>query len=171
MLKRRKLPAQLRPTLDRDERVVAWASTSDGGAVVATNLGLWLPGRPDRLGWHEIHKVHWDTPTMVVTPAEPVGSGDGYVVMADAPAEEFSLDDAGDLPPAVRQRVTRSVAYTRHQTLPSGGGVRVVARRVTGANGVIWHVRYDQGTDADDPEVADATAAFVAEAAEAGGEE
>ena len=54
-----KLPAELRPALDRDERVLAWAMAGDAAVVaVATNRGLWLPGR-DRLGWHEIHKVIW----------------------------------------------------------------------------------------------------------------
>ena len=50
-----------RPPLAHHERVVAWCSTSDG-AVVVTNLGLWLPGRKDRLGWHQIHRASWSEP-------------------------------------------------------------------------------------------------------------
>jgi hypothetical protein len=60
--------------------------------------------------------------------------------------------------------VTRSVAFTAHHPVP-GGGVRVVARRVAGADGLVWHVRYDDGTDLADPAVAAATAELVAEAA------
>jgi hypothetical protein len=41
----------------------------------------------------------------------------------------------------------------------------VVARRVPGVDGVTWHVRYDPGTDPDDPAVVSATAELVAEAA------
>src|SRR3954453_18217137 len=53
--RRPKLSAALRPALDADERVLAWAAIDDGTAVVVTNRGLWLPER-DRLGWHDIHK-------------------------------------------------------------------------------------------------------------------
>ncbi len=71
------------------------------------------------------------------------------------------LADPGSVPPQVRNRVNRSVAYTRHHEVP-GGGVRVVARRVAGIDGVTWHVRFDEGTDAADPLVVEATAALVA---------
>jgi hypothetical protein len=57
-----------------------------------------------------------------------------------------NLGDPGDVPATVRERVTKSVAYTAHHPLPTGG-LRVVARRVAGVNGVAWHVRYDDGTD------------------------
>jgi hypothetical protein len=69
-----------------------------------------------------------------------------------------------DVPADVRTRVTRSVAFTAHYPLPSGG-VRVVARRIPGRDGVDWHVRFDEGTDQEDPDVVAATTAIVAEAA------
>jgi hypothetical protein len=37
----------------------------------------------------------------------------------------------------------------------------VVARRVPGADGLAWTVRYDPGVDHDDPIVREATAALV----------
>jgi hypothetical protein len=43
--RRRALPAEQRPPLARDERVVAWTRT-DAGVLAATNLGLWLPADP-----------------------------------------------------------------------------------------------------------------------------
>ena len=46
--KREKPPPEAVARLDPDERVVSWAP-APGGAVVATPLGLWLPGVPDRL--------------------------------------------------------------------------------------------------------------------------
>jgi hypothetical protein len=179
---RRKLPAKLSPKLDRSERVLAWSRTADdpNAVVVVTTLGLWLPGRP-RLGWHQIHKATWSGARLTVVPAVAVGDpvpmdGQGtarpsrsegalsFVVMADDASVTVHLADPGDVPTAVRQRVTRSVAYTVHHPL-STGGVRVVARRIPGMDGLAWHVRYDEGTDTTDPAVIATTAELVAEAA------
>jgi hypothetical protein len=177
--RRKRLPAHARPPLVPDERIVAWASIVDrssvGGdrpqVVVATTLGLWLPGRAERLSWAGIHKATWSGSRLTITPAVPVGEAPAYAGMAGkAPAYAVMADGAdivadleapGSLPAEVRTRVTRSVALTEHLAVP-GGGVRVVARRVPGVDGVTWHVRYDPGTDADDPDVAAATAEFVA---------
>ena len=83
--------------------------------------------------------------------------------MADDVPVVLTLSDPRDVPARVRERVTRSVAYTRHHPLPDGG-VRVVGRRVAGADGLTWHVRYDESTDRDDPEIRAATDSFVAAA-------
>jgi len=169
--RRAPLPAGQRPALERDERVLALASTSDGRAVVATNRGLWLPDRegpPDvpggRLGWHEIHKATWNPPRFAVTPAEQLSEEDGYLVMADLPELVFALDEPGELPAEVRSRIVRSVVHTSHHVLPEGGGLRVVGRRVSGVDGLSWHVRYDPDTGPDDPGVPEATAVLVAAA-------
>lgn len=161
-LRKRKLPADQRPPLERDERIVAWAEAA-GGVVVATNRGLFLPGRDSRLGWHEINKAVWSGRELVVTPAEVVEEKDGYKVVVDLPAVRHLLLDPGELPPHIRTRVTRSVAYTSHHPADIGG-VRVVARRVPGVNGLTWTVRYDPGTDADSAAVRDLTAQLVAQA-------
>jgi hypothetical protein len=161
MLRRRKrLPAELRPALASDERVLAWARTQPEGAVVATNLGLHLPGRPERLGWHEIHKAAWTGRELSIIPGAVVEEREGYVVTADQPPVTVAVSDPGDVPQVVRTRVTRSVSFSSHHRVP-GGGVRVVARRVPGFDGVSWAVRYDQGTDPHGPGVADATAQLV----------
>ncbi len=180
----RRIPAQLKAKFERDERVVASASTVDSkgvdssravfagadsagavsaGAVVVTTRGLWLPGR-DRLGWHQIHKATWAGSRLTVIPASPVSESDGYLVMTDDDPVVVNLVNPADVPAEIRERVTRSVAYTAHHPLP-GGGVRVVARRVPGINGLTWHVRYDEGTDSTDPQVVAATGELVAEAA------
>jgi hypothetical protein len=148
--RRPKLPADKRPALDRDERVLAWAyvgSDPGGQVVVATTRGLWLPERP-RLGWHEIHKASWSGRELRVTPAEIAEQRDGYTVLVDAPIIASLLLEPGEVPDQVRARVTRSVAYTSHHPLPAGG-VRVVGRRVSGADGLSWAVRYDSGTPVD----------------------
>jgi hypothetical protein len=165
--RRRRLPDEHRPPLDGDERVVAWAAVAGRpSAVVATNLGLWLPAEsPGRLGWHEIHKAVWTGEALAVTAARHVERGAGYDVVADAPTVQYRLTDPGDLPAQVRARVTRSVGPSTHHPLPGSGGVRVVARRVPGVDGLTWTARYDPGVDHDDPVVRETTAALVDEAA------
>lgn len=154
-----RLPAALRPALEADERVLAWAAVDDARAVVATNRGLWLPDR-GRLGWHEIHKAAWSGRELRITPAEVAEERDGYFVLVDAPVVAFLLLEPGELPDQVRTRVTRSVAYTQHHPLPAGG-VRVVGRRVSGRDGLSWAVRYDSGTPVEQPPVVQVTGELV----------
>ncbi|MDT4992577.1 MAG: hypothetical protein QOH97_2469 [Actinoplanes sp.] len=156
--RRPKLPAGKRPALEPDERVLAWAyvgSDPGGLVVVATTRGLWLPERP-RLGWHEIHKATWSGRELRVTPSEIAEQRDGYTVLVDAPVIGYLLLEPGEVPDQVRARVTRSVAYTSHHPLPSGG-VRVVGRRVSGVDGLSWAVRYDSGTPVDSEPVVEMT--------------
>ncbi|TDB76435.1 hypothetical protein [Micromonospora sp. KC723] len=160
-----KLPPAARPPLTADERVLAWAAAGNGegdGVVVASNLGLWLPGHGHRLGWHDILKAVWSGRELTVTPAELVTERDGYRVVADHPAETYLLLDPGDLPHQVRARVTRSVAWTAHHRLPGGAG-RIAARRVAGVDGLAWTVRLDPGTPTDDEVLAE-TDRLVADA-------
>jgi hypothetical protein len=159
------LAADRRPPLEAGERVLAWADLADGaGVLVATNRGLWLPGRDERLGWHAIHKAAWSGSSLAVTPAQIVAERDTHTVVADLPVETYVLPEPADVPDQVRARVTRSVGYTAHHRLVDGGGVRVVARRVSGVDGVTWTVRYDPGTDGSSADVVEATAELVAQA-------
>ena len=163
--RRPKLSAALRPPLDSGERVLAWAATGDASAVVATNRGVWLPER-GRLGWHQIHKAAWSGRELRITPAEVAEERGGYTVLVDAPVLTYLLLEPFDLPDQVRTRVTRSVAYTVHHPLPVGG-VRVVGRRVSGADGLTWSVRYDAGTPVDAEPVVAVTDELVGAARDA----
>ena len=163
--RRPKLPAALRPALDSDERVLAWAAAGEDQAVVATNRGVLLPDR-GRLGWHQIHKATWSGRELRITPAEVAVERARYTVQVDAPVLTYLLLDPGDLPDQVRTRVTRSVAYTAHHPLPVGG-VRVVGRRVSGADGLTWSVRYDTGTPVDAEPIVAATDELVGAAQDA----
>lgn len=168
--RRPELPRSARPVLARDERILAWAATATATEpMVVTSMGLWLPGRP-RLGWHEIHKAIWAGASgggrLTVVPSVQVESvhvngEELYAIMADGETVEVTLPDPGDVPEQVRTRVTRSVAYTAHHTL-SGGGVRVVARRVPGVDGLTWHVRFDASEQARDHAIVAATTELVA---------
>ncbi|MBM7078444.1 hypothetical protein [Micromonospora humida] len=143
--------------------VGAGGGAAGGGVLVATNLGLWLPGRGERLGWHDILKAVWSGRELTVTPAATAAERDGYLVVADGLAETYLLLDPGDLPHQVRARVTRSVAYTQQHPVPGGSG-RIAARRVAGADGLTWTVRYDPGTPVDADEVRAETDQLVAAA-------
>jgi hypothetical protein len=158
--RREKPPAEALARLDRDERVVAWGSTPDGGAVLATPLGLWLPGVPDRLPWHLVDKAVWRDGTLTVTPAEDSGGG----VLVELAPVSVRIAEPRDLPQTVRVRVQRAIAYTRHSPLPTGGGVRVVGRRVAGRDGLAWQRVYDRGVDPDDPAVREHTDRLLAQA-------
>jgi hypothetical protein len=162
----RRLPSSAKKRLAKGERVIAWAPTTEDAQapVVVTPLGVWLPGQPERIGWHQVHKATWSGNRLTVIPSTKVADGEGYTVMADDAPLVVGLADPDNVPDEIRKRVTKSVGYTEHYPLPSGG-VRVVGRRVPGVNGLTWHVRYDEGTDAADPEVVATTTALVAEAA------
>jgi hypothetical protein len=166
-LRREKPPAEAVARLDPDERVVSWAPVA-GGAVVATQLGLWLPGVPDRLAWHLIDKATWRSDVLTLIPA--VDPGDG--VLVEQPPRSVRLDQPRDIPQTVRVRIERAIAFTRHHPLPGASadgtgvrrGVRVVGRRVPGVDGVSWQVVFDPGVDRDDPAVRAAASAYVDQA-------
>lgn len=148
-------PPVLTARLEGDERVAAWAMAVDGTPVAATTRALLfsLDGQPYRFGWHEIHKASWADGSLTITPAKVLSDDDSdHQVVADADPIVVELTEHGKLPPQVRIRVTRSVAYTAHHTLPAGGGARIVGRRVPGVDGVSWAVRYDSDADPTAPE-------------------
>ena len=55
--------------LEPGERRSAWGLTPGGEPVVATDLGLRLPGAP-RLDWHDVEKATWARPVLTVVPFE-----------------------------------------------------------------------------------------------------
>src|SRR5688500_1450473 len=106
--------------LERGDRRLAWALTTDGQPVVATERGLVLPGRP-RLDWGRVERAGWQRPRLVVVEVADVeGTG---------PTVAVELEGDGDLPEVVHARVTGSVAWSTYAKLQPGGGVRVVGRR------------------------------------------
>ncbi|MDG4764882.1 hypothetical protein O7632_12340 [Solwaraspora sp. WMMD406] len=185
-----RLPAAKRPPLDRDERVLAWSraaaageptadssATADAGpagdddaVLVVTNRGLWLPGHPSRLGWHEVHKAVWSGADLTIVPAEVTEERDGYTVVADGSPYTLVLPDPAEVPHQIRARVTGSVGYSVHHG-GDFGGVRVVGRRVPGIDGVRWTVRYDPDADLESPESRALTDALVATARASVGQE
>lgn len=155
---RERAPQEARRRLERDERVLSWATTTADETIVATQRGLLLP-EPERLPWHEIDRAGWAEGVLTLTPAR---IADG--VIDELPDRRYVLAVPRKLPQTVRVRVTRSVAFTEHVELEPAGGVRIVARKVSGRDGVLWAVRYDAGTDRSDPFVRHQVEAYLAEA-------
>ena len=152
LFRRRKLPEDKRPALGPEERIVAWAKAAGDDVVVVTNRGVWLPGCTERLGWHEIHKATWSGRQLGLVAAREVGHDDAYAIVEDLPPTVHTLIEPDHVPEQVRTRLNRSIAYTSHHPMPGGGGARVVARRVSGVDGLRWMVRFDAGADALDPQ-------------------
>jgi hypothetical protein len=168
--RRERPPAAATEPLDRDERVTSWAELVGGGHAVGTPLGLWLPaaGGPSRVRWHLIAKAAWDAPRLrLAVSAEGAELGDGAVTLVDQPPRVLSLAAPRNLPKDVRDRVTRSVRYSSQHQLAPSGAAWVVARRVAGRDGLVWQVRFEPGTDADDPLVREQVEGLVAEARQA----
>lgn len=139
------VPADFAGELVADEHVLALARTADGGPLLASRLGLWLPeGR--RVGWHLLSKVSWNAGSLSVVEAEQVESAGEAVLLRDLPARRFRLAEPGRLPQVLRERVDGSIKSRDHRELP-GGGVWVVQRKVAGQDGIQLQVRADPGTD------------------------
>jgi hypothetical protein len=160
LFKRRLLPAEHRPALGRNERVVAWTLTTSGAPVIATNLRLWVAGSGTQ--WNEISKATWDGSALTVTTSKVVEERAGYSVIADQEPIRLAMNDPGHLPHEVRQRVTASVRHPAHHEL-DGAAFWLAARRVPGVDGLAWVVRYDEGADAASPQVIAMTDELVSE--------
>ncbi|MFL6071798.1 MAG: hypothetical protein ACJ73S_00090 [Mycobacteriales bacterium] len=158
LFRRHKPPAEVTARLERHDRLLAWGALDGGGYAAASRLGL-LYGADGRLGWHEIDKVAWADGVMEIIPDIEVADG----VVEPAPPVRLVFTEPGDMPLVVRDRVTRSIVVNTHHQFGGGGGVRVLARRVAGQDGLRWLLRYDRGTDREDPEVRARAEALLAE--------
>lgn len=133
-----------RLALEPGERRVAWGLTTADEPVVATDRGLYLPGRA-RLAWEEIERVSFRAPLLAVRElAEVEGAGEQHQV-------ELDLDRGGRLPETVQARVSASVAWSSHVRLVPTGGVRIVGRRRAGLETLGWQLVFDRDTDPRDP--------------------
>lgn len=137
--------------LDPDERVVAVANLVDGGYLVLTPLGIWVPdeGSVRRIGWHQVTKATWDEAELLLTESVCTDAVGEVVVLSDLPPRRFSLVRPGRVPQEVRERVTKSIRTSQYVEL-AGGGAYFVQRKVPGRDGVVLQVRPDPGTPTDE---------------------
>lgn len=145
LLGREVVPEGFAGLLDAEERVLAGGPLVDGGHIVVTTLGVWLPeGR--RVGWHLVSKATWSNGVIGLVEADEVETVDGVVLLADRPVRRLRMAEPGRVPQAVHERVTSSVRSRHHRDLP-GGGAWFVQRKVPGRDGTVLQVRPDPGTD------------------------
>jgi hypothetical protein len=147
------LPDGFPGRLEDEERVLATASTADGGHLVVTSWGLWIPegGGVRRVGWHLVSRASWRNGALALVEAdevEEIASGDGprAVLLADRPARRFRLTEPDRVPEVVHARVEGSFRSRHHRDLP-GGGAWFVQRKIAGRDGTVLQVRPDPGTD------------------------
>ncbi|GLW93639.1 hypothetical protein [Actinokineospora globicatena] len=142
------VPKGFTGTLEREEAVAASAPVRDGGHLVATSLGLWVPtdDGPRRIGWHLVSKASWASGVFVITEADEVERAGDAVVLADRAPRRYVVEQPGKLPQAVHRRVTGSIR-TRHRRELPDGGAWFVQRKVPGRDGTVLQVRPDPGTD------------------------
>jgi len=124
------------------ERVVAWAvSDQPQLTLAATEHALYL-GQQERLAWDDIVRATWE-PSLLTLALDSTGQQ----------VRRLHLPEAGDLPAVVRTYVTDSVVVSQHVEVAPGKGARLVARRA-GLDGEIrWSVIFDEGLDAQDPQL------------------
>ncbi|GAA5150777.1 hypothetical protein GCM10023340_28530 [Nocardioides marinquilinus] len=141
------------------ERLLAWAHTTDGGAVGGTRDAFYLP---ERLPWEQVEAADWDVDTTTLTVTEVGRWGEVR------PRHRLELDDPDRLLQLVRERVTASVVLVRHVPVDGRRGLRVVARRapgrLDGPDDLAWVYEFDAGVDPDDPAVRLAAAEALAAA-------
>ena len=158
-LRRDRPPPDVTAALDSSDRLLSWAATTDGAFIVASRRGLRMPDARF-VPWHRIDKAVWRGGVLRLTEAGEVEPG----VMEALSPVTIALAEPRNLPSVVQTRVTQSVAHTSHRTLPDGrGAVRIVARRVTGQDGLEWSLRYESGADRHDADIRDAAEQLLAD--------
>jgi hypothetical protein len=148
-------PAQVRRVVAPGERALAWGKDGLGQVVVVSTLALYVPGRSgdhERLPYDKIASAGWDDPTLEVV---LVGRGGQRHLLR--------LDEPGEVPPTLRERVTASIALSEHVDLVGGAGARITARRVPGKDGLTWNVVFDPGLDPGDPDLRRSADAAIAQ--------
>jgi len=116
------LPPELAQAIAKKGRLLDWASSSDGLLAVTTDSLVEVSGEKVKTTpWTESLQAKWEPPFLTVifqgqTDQKPVASS-------------WTLDEASQLPRAVRDRVTSAVIVDRVFELPNAGKVRFVARK------------------------------------------
>jgi hypothetical protein len=148
-----------RAGLSRGDKVLAAARADDGTWLVASRTALVLvpPADPPAgepgvttLPWQDIESAGWDRDADRFRVSEVGEYGRPRARHA------FTLPEASDLLPVVRERVTASVVLQRRVAVRGRRGLTVVARRAPNTDAdLTWSYELDAGLDPDDPEVRD----------------
>ena len=124
---------------------LAWGRAEDGGLVVATVGELVMAAEVEhRIPWDLVESATWTEPVLALRFRERPG--------APVRGRQLRLEQSGELPPAIRERVTQSVVLSRHVPLAGELGA-VFAVRKDAAGEIRWTVTFDDGLDPADPVV------------------
>lgn len=94
-----------------------------------------------RIAFETVAAASWEDPVLVVA-----------LVGADRRTYRIRLDDPGEIPPTVRERVTASIVISERLLVDGRLGARFTARRPPGGDEELtWSVLFDPGLDPADP--------------------
>lgn len=157
------MPADViaRLALPAGERVLAAAQARDGRWCAGTAAACHVLGDDGvrTTPWERLERADWDTETDTLTLVETAEWGEPEAVT------RLVLDDPRSLLELVRERITKSVLFSRFTRVVGKRGLSVVGRRSPAGDGPItWSYVLSAGLDPADPLVADAAEAALAEA-------
>lgn len=159
---RDRLPAEVRAQIGR-AKVLGWGrwqgSRDELGYAVASMSGLHLFRSQDSpvttITWDSIVRAQWNDPVLEVVHQPEAGR---------PPVERsLTLPAPGQVPDAVRDRVTSNIFVSTHVKLDGDRGARLIARRRTDGPGMDWTVVFDSGLDSEDPRLRAAADRALAE--------
>lgn len=122
-------PAELKAIIQRGDQLLAWAHHG-GGLIAVTKQNLISIDHHEtkRIPWELTLQAKWDEPLLLI------------VVQRDTHSEPlhmaWTMDQPGEVPSAVRDRVTAAVLVDQVREVQDIGRVRFIARR--GPDTVTW---------------------------------
>ena len=124
----------------------ATGSSTETRLAVATTTALHLVNaegsslQPNRWTWDRLLSASWDAGRLHLRVQESPGG----------PVSTFTLmlDDPGEFPAVVWERVEASILATHRLSVAGASGVSAVARRRSGSDDVSWTVVFDDPGDA-----------------------
>ncbi len=122
-------PAELKSLVQRGDQLLAWAR-HNGGLIAVTKRHLISIDHHEtnRIPWELTLQAKWDEPLLLIvlqgqTQGEPIHMA-------------WTMDEPGEVPSAVRDRVTAAVLVDQVREVQDIGRVRFIARR--GPDTVSW---------------------------------
>ena len=111
----------------------------DGSLIVATDAALYEQRSLQRIEWQRVTKGTWEQPEFVID----------FDDNGLARRLRIRVDDARDIPAAVRDRITDTVVVSEYRTLEGDRGEFLVARRSPDGDveDIRWSVVFDEGLD------------------------
>lgn len=139
----RSMPKELRGRvrLPQGERVVTYAETNTGELLVATQKALYFAD--ERVPWDLVGRANWVEPNLDVVFQHVPGGPTSNV--------HFALTNSGELPTALRERVTASIVIQERVLLDGEKGALMIARKGVDDGEIRWSVVFDEGLDPNNP--------------------